>query len=93
MTIDGYDPSDLDTRLEAELSGGDLNTYLDPEERARYDSGERLVDLLSDEQIATILDLDDGEGRDDGEPSGGYGGSEGYSGSGGHREEGAEHDA
>jgi hypothetical protein len=60
MTRSGYDPEDLDARLEAALSEGDLNTYLDPDERARYDAGESLVDLLSTEQISEILGLDDG---------------------------------
>jgi hypothetical protein len=59
MTLPGYDPDDLDTELEAALSEGDLNTYLDPDERARYEEGESIVDLLSAEEISEILGLDE----------------------------------
>jgi hypothetical protein len=57
MTIPGYDPDDLERELELELSEGDLNSYLSPDERARYDDGESLVDLLSAAEISEILDL------------------------------------
>jgi biopolymer transport protein ExbD len=58
MTLPGYDPGDLDTELEAELSEGDLDQYLDADERARYEDGESIVDLLSSAEISEILGLD-----------------------------------
>jgi hypothetical protein len=64
MTLPGYDLDDLDTELEAALSEGDLNTYLDPDERARYEDGESIVELLSAAEISEILGLDPADRAD-----------------------------
>ncbi|KAB1185203.1 MULTISPECIES: hypothetical protein [Haloferax] len=56
MVIPGYDPDDLDERLEELLSDHDLAEYLTPEERERYDEGANLIDLLSAEDIRDLLD-------------------------------------
>jgi hypothetical protein len=55
MTLPGYDLDDLDAELEAKLSEGDLNSYLDPDERAQYEEGASLVELLSAADISEIL--------------------------------------
>ena len=59
MTLPGYDPADLDEELEAELSEEALHRYLDADERARYEEGESIVDLLSAADISEILGLDE----------------------------------
>ncbi|KTG26951.1 hypothetical protein [Haloferax profundi] len=56
MVIPGYDPDDLDERLEELLSDRDVDRYLTADERARYDEGESLVDLLSADDIRDLLD-------------------------------------
>jgi hypothetical protein len=58
MTLPGYDPADLDDELESRLSEEELHRYLDADERARYEAGESIVDLLSAAEISEILDLD-----------------------------------
>ncbi|MBC9987712.1 MULTISPECIES: hypothetical protein [unclassified Haloferax] len=65
MVIPGYDPDDLDDRLEELLTERDLAEYLTPDERERYDSGESLVDLLSPDDIRDLLDGPVTEGADD----------------------------
>lgn len=56
MTIPGYDPGDLDDRLEDLLEDEDLDEYLSPAERRRYEDGESLSDLLDKEDIRRLLD-------------------------------------
>ncbi|AFK21471.1 hypothetical protein E6P09_16175 (plasmid) [Haloferax mediterranei ATCC 33500] len=56
MVIPGYDPEDLNDRLEELLSERDRETYLTPEEQAQYEAGENLVDLLSTDDIRDLLD-------------------------------------
>ncbi|KAB1189862.1 hypothetical protein GJR96_16895 [Haloferax sp. MBLA0076] len=55
MVIPGYDPDDIDERLEELLSEHELGEYLTAEERTRYDDGESLVDLLSGDDIRDLL--------------------------------------
>lgn len=55
MVIPGYDPDDIDERLEELLSEHELDEYLTTEERARYDDGTSLVDLLSGDEIRDLL--------------------------------------
>jgi hypothetical protein len=55
MVIPGYDPDDLDEQLEDRMSESDLDRYLTPAERGRYESGESLVELLSTEDIRDVL--------------------------------------
>ncbi|WP_411966372.1 hypothetical protein [Haloferax sp. YSMS24] len=56
MVIPGYDPDDIDERLEELLSEHEIDEYLTAEERARYDEGASLVDLLSGDDIRDLLD-------------------------------------
>ena len=55
MVIPGYDPDDIDERLEELLSEHELDEYLTAEERTRYDEGANLVDLLSGDDIRDLL--------------------------------------
>ncbi|KAB1191133.1 MULTISPECIES: hypothetical protein [Haloferax] len=55
MVIPGYDPDDIDERLEELLSDHELDEYLTAEERQRYEEGASLVDLLSGDDIRDLL--------------------------------------
>ena len=56
MVSGGYDPSDLDTALEALLSEDEIPEYLTDEEWDSYHRGdETLVDLLDGSEIKRIL--------------------------------------
>jgi hypothetical protein len=56
MVSGGYDPSDLDTALEALLSEDEIPEYLTDEEWDSYQRGdESLVDLLDGPEISRIL--------------------------------------
>ncbi|MEF8786787.1 MAG: hypothetical protein V5A45_12710 [Haloarculaceae archaeon] len=56
MVSGGYDPSDLDTALEALLSEDEIPEYLSDEEWDSYQRGdESLVDLLDGPEISQIL--------------------------------------
>jgi len=56
MTIPGYDPDDVESALEARLSGRELATFLTEAEVGRYEAGADLVDLLDDEDIERLLE-------------------------------------
>ncbi|ELZ98169.1 hypothetical protein C440_02938 [Haloferax mucosum ATCC BAA-1512] len=62
MVIPGYDPEDLEDRLEELLSERDRNAYLTAEEQAEYDSGASLVDLLSTDDIRDLLAKEQADG-------------------------------
>jgi hypothetical protein len=55
MPVPGYDPEDLD-RLLLDRLDDDPERVLDAEQLRRYESGEDLVDVLSDEEIRDIVD-------------------------------------
>ncbi|MFD1512376.1 hypothetical protein [Halomarina rubra] len=55
MSIPGYDPADLDRMLLSRLEEDDLGTVLDTDQLRRYEAGEDLVDVLSEEEIRDIL--------------------------------------
>ncbi|WP_340100066.1 hypothetical protein [Salinibaculum salinum] len=56
MVSGGYDPSDLDTALEALLSEDEIPEYLTDEEWDSYQRGdESLIDLLDGPEISRIL--------------------------------------
>lgn len=58
MVIPGYDPDDIDDRLEELLSEHELDEYLTDEERTQYEDGASLVDLLSADDIRDLLGLE-----------------------------------
>lgn len=59
MPIGGYDPDDLDDRLAELATEEDLQHLLDAEERRALRNGEQgLFDLLSREDIETLLERD-----------------------------------
>ncbi|MFC5969949.1 hypothetical protein ACFPYI_01260 [Halomarina salina] len=55
MSIPGYDPADLDRIILARLDEDDLGTVLSPEQLRRYEAGEDLVDVLSEEEIRDVV--------------------------------------
>ncbi len=55
MTVPGYDPDDLDAALEALAEDRDIDDLLTAEERARWEAGEGLSDLLDDEDVERLL--------------------------------------
>jgi hypothetical protein len=55
MPVPGYDPEDLD-RLLLDRLDDEPERVLDAEQLRRYESGEDLVDVLSDEEIRDIVD-------------------------------------
>ena len=55
MTVPGYDPDDLDAALAALAEDHDIDDLLTPEERARWEAGEGLSDLLDDEDVERLL--------------------------------------
>lgn len=60
MGIPGYDPSDLDDHLEEQLARQDRSKWLSEADLAAYERGDAtLVDLLTGEEIAEILDIDE----------------------------------
>ena len=62
MPIGGYDPEDLDERLAEIATEEDLDRLLTPEERREYEEGEQgLFDLLSEDDIETLLHREEGE--------------------------------
>lgn len=59
MPIGGYDPDDLDDRLAELVTEEDLQHLLDADERRAFRDGEQgLFDLLSQEDIETLLERD-----------------------------------
>lgn len=62
----GWDPNDLDERLEArmEAEGRDPSNWLTDEEVAAWKDGEGLVDLLDEDERRDILRTDDEEETD-----------------------------
>ncbi|MFC6725214.1 hypothetical protein ACFQE1_12710 [Halobium palmae] len=56
MPVPGYDPDDVDDKLEELLAERDADEFLTEEERRRYESGERFGDLLDEEEIRRLLD-------------------------------------
>ncbi|NHN57610.1 MULTISPECIES: hypothetical protein [Halorussus] len=69
MPVGGYDPEDLDEKLEAamETEGTEPSNWLTDEERREWDDGENLVDLLDEEDIHDLLG-EDGDDRATDEP-------------------------
>ena len=55
MSIPGYDPADLDRIILSRLGEDDLGTVLSPEQLRRYEAGDELVDVLSEEEIRDIV--------------------------------------
>lgn len=59
MPIGGYDPDDLDDRLDELATDQDLDRLLTAEERRAYENGEQgLFDLLSEKDIESLLNRD-----------------------------------
>lgn len=58
MPVPGYDPDDLDEFLAERLEGREVSDYLTAEEQRRYENGESLTDLLSDEDIKRLTKAD-----------------------------------
>jgi hypothetical protein len=60
MPISGYDPDDVEQLIETTLTEKfdheQLASRLPDDEFERVDSGERLVDVLDEETIDTLLD-------------------------------------
>ena len=60
MPISGYDPDDveqlIETTLNEKFDNEELASRLPDDEFERVDSGERLVDVLDEETIDTLLD-------------------------------------
>jgi hypothetical protein len=56
MPVPGYDPDDIDDRLEELMEGEDVDEYLTAEEQRRYEDGESLGDLLDESDIRQLLD-------------------------------------
>lgn len=56
MPVPGYDPDDVDDKLEELLAERDADEFLTPEEQRRYEDGERLGELLDEEEIGRLLD-------------------------------------
>jgi|AntDeeMetagen134_2_1112570.scaffolds.fasta_scaffold05919_1 hypothetical protein len=57
MPVPGYDPDDIETVLETQLTETELDEMLSARERDDYENGDAsLVDLLGDEQIDRVLD-------------------------------------
>lgn len=60
MPISGYDPDDveqlIETTLNEKFDRDELASRLQDEDLERVDSGERLVDVLDEETIDTLLD-------------------------------------
>lgn len=55
MPVPGYDPEDVDRLVLSRLDEDDLGTALSPEQLRRYESGEDLVDVLSEEKIRELV--------------------------------------
>ncbi|MFC7081310.1 hypothetical protein [Halorussus caseinilyticus] len=60
MPVGGYDPEDVDDRLESlmDATGRDPSNWLTDEELAAWEDGESLVDLLDEEDIHELLQKD-----------------------------------
>jgi hypothetical protein len=60
MPISGYDPDDveqlIETTLNEKFDRDELASRLQDDDLERVDSGERLVDVLDEETIDTLLD-------------------------------------
>ena len=56
MPVPGYDPDDLDSELEDELSDGEIRERLTDDEYERYENGESLVGLLDEDERDELLD-------------------------------------
>lgn len=59
MPVPGYDPDDLDRYLAQRLEARDPDEFLNEDEKRRYENGESLTDLLSDEEIRRLMDGND----------------------------------
>lgn len=55
MSVPGYDPADVDRLVLSRLDEDDLGTVLTAEQLRRYEAGEDLVDVLSDEELHELL--------------------------------------
>lgn len=57
MPVGGYDPDDLDEKLSdlMDTDGRDPSNWLTDEELAAWEDGERLIDLLDEEDIRELL--------------------------------------
>lgn len=58
MPIPGYDPEDVDEKLESLMAERDPSNWLTPAERREYEAGASLVDLLDEEDIRDLLRSD-----------------------------------
>ncbi|WP_435180137.1 hypothetical protein [Halorussus sp. AFM4] len=60
MPVGGYDPEDLDDRLETamEAEGTEPSNWLTDEERREWERGGSLVDLLGEDDIRDLLGED-----------------------------------
>ena len=54
MVIPGYDLDDLDENLRERIDEKKLDDVLSDEDRARLDAGERLLDVLDDEDLDRV---------------------------------------
>ena len=63
MPVGGYDPEDLDEKLEAamETENAELSNWLTDEERREWERGESLVDLLDEDDIHELLGEDEAD--------------------------------
>ncbi|WP_049927885.1 hypothetical protein [Halopiger goleimassiliensis] len=60
MPIPGYDPDDIDDKLEGSLTDDQLESHLsDAELEAYRDGDESLIDLLEEDEVRRIVDDED----------------------------------
>jgi hypothetical protein len=55
MVIPGYDPDDLDEVLTVMVEREGPENYLDQDERARWEDGESLLDLLQEDDVERLV--------------------------------------
>lgn len=61
MPVGGYDPEDLDDKLEELMADRDPSNWLTDEEVREYEQGGSLVELLDEDDIHDLLHPEESE--------------------------------